>query len=257
MEWKLREPAPQSNMSAWEDKFIRYIAERWVFQGSDPHDFTPRVMILALGEDFISPRLEQHEHHGAFYSGFLNGSRVGYMRMPPGTAILEAVMRSLALTRVETVVGLGTCGALQTDIDCGDIIITGESLAGECLSSHYGTPTGERAAGDPELTANMARFFRGRGLPVHEGPVVTTAAAFRERDESIAAWSEEGYLGVELEASALFSLAGYVGVRATMALLVTDNPARREISDVLRGSRQRRDYVDGIIDFVGSVNVHR
>ena len=35
---------------------------------------------------------------------------------------------------VETVIGIGSCGALQPDIECGDIIVSGSSQAGEGLS---------------------------------------------------------------------------------------------------------------------------
>lgn len=238
-------------MTSWEQKFIRFVAERWVFQGSDPHDFTPRVLLLALGEDFLSPRLEEHEHYGALYSGMLGGRKVGYMRIPPGTVILEGVMRSLVYTRVETVIGVGSCGALQPGIECGDIVVSGSSQAGECLSPHYGFPHGEMVDGDAELTAGMAGFFRRRGLPVHEGPIITTGAAFRETDEMIAAWSEQGFLGVELEASALFSLAAFLGLKATVALLVTDSPVRQETSNILR-SPLREVFVNGLIEFLAS-----
>ncbi|MHB0915272.1 MAG: phosphorylase family protein [Thermoleophilia bacterium] len=238
-------------MTTWEQKFIRFAAERWVFQGSDPHDFTPRTMILALGEDFLSPLLDQHEHFGALYSGVLAGRRVGYMRIPPGTVILEGVMRSLVYTRVDTVIGLGSCGALQPGIECGDIVVSGASQAGEGLSPHYGFPIGEVVAGDAGLTAGMAGFMSGRGLPVHEGPIVTTGAAFRETDEMIAAWSEQGFLGVELEASALFSLGDFLGLKTAVALLVTDSPIRKETSNILHGPK-REAFVNAFIDYLGS-----
>jgi len=45
-------------MTTWEEKFVRFMAERWVFQGTDPHDFTPRVFLMGMGEDFISPMLQ-------------------------------------------------------------------------------------------------------------------------------------------------------------------------------------------------------
>lgn len=238
-------------MTTWEQKFIRFVAERWVFQGADPHDFTPRTLLLALGEDFLSPRLEQHEHFGALYSGMLGGRRVGYMRIPPGTVILEGVMRSLVYTRVENVIGIGSCGALQPEIACGDIVVSGSSQAGECLSPQYGFPQGEMVEGDAGLTGAMAGFMRGRGLPVHVGPIITTGAAFRETDEMIANWSEQGFLGVELEASALFSLGNFLGLKTAIALLVTDSPLRKETSNVLRGP-QREVFINGFVDFLAS-----
>jgi purine-nucleoside phosphorylase len=238
-------------MTTWEEKFIRYAVERWVFQGSDPHSFTPRLMILSYGEDFLSPMLKNHKHFGAVYSGYIGDKHVGYMRVPPGTVILEGVMRSLAFTRVDTVIGLGTCGALQQEIECGDVVIAQSSKAGECLSMHYGFKYDDVIPADGSLTEPMTRFFSRNGLTVHAGPIVTTGAVFRETDELVSSWSRDGYLGVELEASGQFALAEYMGFKTTMALLVTDHPLRKELAEILR-TKARDKFIHGFMDFISS-----
>jgi len=236
-------------LTTWEEKFVRFVAEKWVFQGSDPHDFRPRTVLLAFGEDFLSPRLERHQHFGALYSGYLGNRLVGYMRVPPGTVILEGIMRSFSFTRVDTVIGLGTCGALQKEINCGDIVVADSSQAGDCLSAHYGFEFGQMIPADPVLTSNLADFLKQRGLPVFKGPIVTTGAVFRETEELIRSWNEAGFLGVELEAASLFALANFMGIKTTIALLVTDSPIRRETSDVIQ-SKQRHVFVEGLTNFL-------
>lgn len=238
-------------MATWEEKFVRFVAERWVFQGTDPHDFKPRIFLMGLGEDFISPLLEKHKHHGAVYSGYLGDRLVGYIRVPPGTVILEGIMRSLAFTRVDTVIGVGTCGALQPEIDCGDMIVAESARVGDGLCPYYRYQTGETVPADTGLSASLSGFLNRRGLKVHSGPIHTTGAAFRETEEIIDVWTADGMLGVELETSSLFALAKFVGVKATALHLVTDSPVRREIADVLRGPR-RKAMVDGLIDFLKS-----
>jgi len=251
---KATSPETCHAMTTWEEKFVRFVAERWVFQGSDPHEFTPRTLVLAFGEDFLSPLLEQHRHYGALYSGHIGGQQIGYMRVVPGTVILEGVMRSLAFTRVDTVIALGTCGALQQNIDCGDIIVADAAQAGDCLSMHYGYEYNQVIQADAGLSTSLSGFLDRRGLPVHQGPIVTTGAVFRETDELIAGWNSQGYLGVELEASALFALAHWMKVKATIALLVTDSPVRGETSDVMRG-RQRGLFIEGLTNFLRSPEV--
>ena len=235
----------------WEQKFVRFVTEHWVFQGTDPHDFTPRTLLLGCGEDFLSPRLERHEHFGALYTGLLGGQLVGWMRVPPGTVILEGVMRALEFTRVDHVIGLGTCGALQREIACGDIIVADSAKAGDCMSLHYGFDYNQVIPAGKGLTASLSDFLARRGLTVHVGPIVTTGAVMRETEEVIDEWNRDGYLGVELEASALFALANWMGIKSTMALLVTDSPVRRETSSELHG-RKREAFVHGIIDYIGS-----
>jgi len=240
-----------SFMTTWEEKFVRFVTERWVFQGTDPHDFTPRLLLLAFGEDFISPLLERHEHFGALYSGYLGSRQVGYIRVPPGTVILEGIMRSMAFTRVDSVIGIGTCGALQREIDCGDIIVADSAQAGDCLSMHYGFEYGDRISADDGLTNALAGFMERRGFPVHAGPIVTTGAAFRETEELIDSWNRDGFLGVELEASSMFALGKYMDIKAAMALIVTDSPVRMETSEVLQG-KKRESFIRGLIDFIDS-----
>ncbi len=238
----------------WEQKFIRYVAERWVFQGADPHAFRPRTLVPAFGEDFLSPLLKKHEHFGTLYSGYIGGRLIGYVRLPPGPVILEGVMRSLVMTRVDTIVSLGTCGALQEEIDPGDIIIADAAKAGDCLSAHYGFEFGQLIPADASLSASLTRFLERRGQRVFQGPIVTTGAVFRETDELLSSWNAEGFLGVELEAASLFALASYLGMKATMALLVTDSPIRNLTTDIIR-SRKRGAFVEAIAAFLDSPNI--
>ncbi len=237
----------------WEQKFIRFVAERWVFQGSDPHAFRPRTVVFAFGDDFLSPLLKKHEHFGTLYSGFIGDRLVGYVRVPPGTVILEGVMRSLSLTRADTIIGLGTCGALQEEINCGDIIIPEAAKAGDCLSPHYGFEFGQMIAA-AALSASLAGFLERRGQKIYRGQIVTTGAVFRETEELLNSWNADGFVGVELEAASLFALAAYMGMKAAMALLVTDSPIRNETSGVIRG-KERDAFVEGITGFLASPNI--
>lgn len=233
---------------------MRFVAERWVFQGTDPHDFKPRVFLIGLGEDFLSPLLEKHDHHGALYTGYLGDRLVGYIRVPPGTVILEGIMRSLAFTRVDTVIGVGTCGALQPEIACGDIIVAESARVGDGLCPYYRYQNGETVPADPGLTQALGGFLKRRGLPVHTGSIHTTGAAFRETDEIIEVWRGDGMLGVELETSALLALAKFMEVKAAALHLVTDSPVRRETADVLKGPLRHK-MVKGLIDFLASPEV--
>lgn len=242
-------------MTTWEEKFIRFVAERWVFQGSDPHRFRPRLLLIAFGEDFLSGHLERHEHFGTFYSGYIGDRLIGYVRVPPGTVILEGVMRSLVFTRVSAVIGLGTCGALQPEIECGDIVVADAAKAGDALSSHYGFEPGQMIPADAPLAGALSGFLERGGLPVHGGPVVTTGAVFRETDELIASWNESGFLGVELEAASLFALGKFLDIRTAIALMVTDSPVRGETSNVLQGQGKQA-FVNGIKDLLRSPEIY-
>jgi purine-nucleoside phosphorylase len=240
------------SMNTWEEKFVRFMAERWVFQGTDPHEFRPRVFVIGMGEDFISPLLQKHKHFGAFYTGYLAGRLVGYMRVPPGTVILEGLMRALQFTRVDTVIGLGTCGALQPDIELGDVVVAESAFAGDGLSSHYGFESGSIVPADEALAESVGQHLRRRGLPVFSGRIITNGAAFRETDEEIEKWQQEGMLGIELETSCLYALAKYQNLKAAAVHFVTDSPVRRETSAMVLKGEKRHRMISAMVDFIGS-----
>ncbi len=64
--------------------------------------------------------------------------------------------------------------------------------------------------------------FASLGFRVHRGAHVTTSALLAQPPERVAAWSEAGYLAVDMETSAVFSAAHFFGMEAVSLLFVWD-----------------------------------
>lgn len=128
----------------------------------------------------------------------------------------------LAAVGVETLVRVGTCGALQRDIDIGDMVVATGAAKDEGTTSRYESPT-VPAVADHEVLSALVETANERDETVRVGGVATDDAYYAETDEYIAAWEAAGLLAVEMEAAALFSLARRKGLRAGAICTVDGN----------------------------------
>ncbi|MEA2471457.1 MAG: purine-nucleoside phosphorylase [Thermoleophilaceae bacterium] len=119
---------------------------------------------------------------------------------------------------------IGTCGGLVEDLALGELLAVEAALAEDGTSQALGADG--RVGADRELTSRLAE----EAIPV---TVVSTDVFYETRDGIQERWVENGARAVEMEAAALFAVAGrHHGVRAACLLAVTDNIA---------GERRRMD----------------
>ncbi len=120
-----------------------------------------------------------------------------------------------------TVVQIGSCGALQPGMQTGDVVLPETAAIGEGASQYYGGSGASAAA--PALVDRAEADLRARGFRVHRGPHVTTSALLAQPPELVERWRAAGYLGVDMETSAVFSAARWFGMEAVSLLFVWDD----------------------------------
>jgi len=138
----------------------------------------------------------------------------------PATATIAA--EELAAVGVETFLRVGTCGALQADIEIGDMVVATGAAKDEGTTRRYESPT-IPAVSDYEVLSALVEVSRDRDETVQVGSIATDDAFYAETDEYVRAWEEAGLLAVEMEAAALFSLARRKGLRAGAICTVDGN----------------------------------
>ncbi|WP_435065600.1 nucleoside phosphorylase [Halobaculum sp. EA56] len=114
---------------------------------------------------------------------------------------------------VETVIRVGTCGGLQTDVEIGDMVVATGSAKEEGTSKRYESETYPAVPDYDTLTA-LVDAAEANDEEVHVGPIVSDDAFYNESDEYVADWERAGLLAIEMEASAVFSLARRRGMNA-------------------------------------------
>lgn len=128
----------------------------------------------------------------------------------------------LAAVGVDTFLRVGTCGALQRDIEIGDMVIATGAAKDEGTTRRYESPT-IPAVSDYDVLSALVEVSRERDETVQVGSIATDDAFYAETDEYVRAWEEAGLLAVEMEAAALFSLARRKGLRAGAICTVDGN----------------------------------
>ncbi len=143
-----------------------------------------------------------------------------------GAPYAAMVVESLCVWGVARVVFIGWCGAVSHRIKAGDIVVPTAAMVDEGTSGDYGTPAGQTARPAPALTDQIRSALNRRGASHHEGAVWTTDAIFRETVAKVKHYQAQGALAVEMEMSALFSVAAFRNMQAAGLLVVSD-----ELSD--------------------------
>jgi len=131
------------------------------------------------------------------------------------------VMELLGLRGSDTFLSLGWCGSLQPDLEIGQIVLPESALSEEGTSAHYPLNDGPAGA-DLEWSKILAEGLEKQDLAFRAGRVWTTDAPFRETREKIKKYREEGILAVEMEASALMTVARFYD-RAYAGLMVVSD----------------------------------
>ncbi|MEW5868410.1 MAG: nucleoside phosphorylase [Chloroflexota bacterium] len=156
-----------------------------------------------------------------FFTGAYQGQPVCFVQMPVGAPGTVLIMEEMIACGAKAFLGLGMAGGLQPSSPLGALIVPTTCISEEGTSTHYPLD-GMPARADPQLSAHLAECALELGLPAATGPHWTTDAPFRELVSKIEAYREQGVLGVDMETSAMFTLAQYRQVRAANLLVVSD-----------------------------------
>jgi uridine phosphorylase len=137
----------------------------------------------------------------------------------PSAAIAAEELHAVG---VETLIRVGTTGALQPGIEIGDMIVATGAAKDEGTTKRYESET-VPAVPDYEVLTALVDSAERRDETVHVGPIATDDAFYAETEEYVAAWEDAGLLAVEMEAAALFTLARRKGMRAGAICTVDGN----------------------------------
>jgi uridine phosphorylase len=171
------------------------------------------------------------------YTGFYQNIPVSVMATgigAPASAI--AIVEAANCVAPVTFIRLGTCRALQDNIEVGHLVITESAWCGENTSASYLPPGGFVPQAAPEIVAALRQAAAAVGMPYHVGLTCTTAdfylgqgraaPGFPEPDpELLAGLTAAGVLNLEMEMSVYLALAAVstYRIRAGGACLVLNN----------------------------------
>ncbi|MDY6917714.1 MAG: hypothetical protein SVP26_07175 [Chloroflexota bacterium] len=146
------------------------------------------------------------------------------MGAPAASFNIEAYLCHSPASRA---IGVGYCGALQAGIDIGTIIIPGSARIGEGTSAYYGAR--DVSHPDADLVGRLTDAAKRLGYEPVVGEVYSTDAAFMETPDFAQDLAGRGIVAIDMEMSALFSIAQFHGKKAAGILVVSDKPCENPL----------------------------
>lgn len=199
-----------------------------------PGEIAPRVLMPGdplrarwIAETFLDDATCYSELRGMLgYTGTFRGERVSVQGSGMGQPSLSIYAHELfAEYDVQTIIRVGSCGALSPELGLRDIVLA----SGACTDASMNrirfegldyAPVADfgllRAAYDAAVAAD---------LPVRTevGLILSVDSFYSPRPELTRRMADYGVLAVEMEASALYTLAALFGRRALTACTVSDH----------------------------------
>jgi purine-nucleoside phosphorylase len=169
----------------------------------DKDDFY-RLMISRLYFDSLHP-------DGASVTGPFIGA-------PYAVMLLE----TLIAWGVRKIFFLGWCGAVSAKVKIGDIILPTSAAIDEGTSAHYGKLDTEVSRASSALVSMIRQVLDKKRIDFHTRAVWTTDAIYRETRQLVETHQQDGILAVEMELSALYSVARFRRVALAGILVVSD-----------------------------------
>jgi uridine phosphorylase len=131
----------------------------------------------------------------------------------PSAAIVCEELIALGAKRL---VRIGTCGALDAQLELGTLLAVQSVLPADGTSAALGADA--PLASDPQLLELLV------AAGARPATVASSDLFYDPRDGTVAGWAERGALAVEMEAATIFQIAARRGVAAACVLGVTDVP---------------------------------
>jgi purine-nucleoside phosphorylase len=118
---------------------------------------------------------------------------------------------------------IGTCGAISPAVTAGTVILASAASTDSAVNRATFGEASYAPAADFGLLRAAVAAAEARTLRVSVGTVFTSDSFYHGNPEYWKVWADFGVLAVEMETSALYTLAARNGVRALSILTVSDS----------------------------------
>ncbi len=199
------------------------IAPRVLFPG-DP------LRAQWIAETYLSDVIKYNEVRNMFgFTGTYKGERVSVQGSGMGQASASIYAHELfAEYDVQTLIRVGTCGALTEKVKIRDVIVAMSASTDSQMNRLRFHGIDYAPTADYQLLRAAADAASAAGLNVHVGQVFSGDLFYNDRPDLVSRTAEYGVLGIEMEASALYTLAAKFGRRALGIMTVSDHLITKE-----------------------------
>jgi purine-nucleoside phosphorylase len=157
------------------------------------------------------------------FTGLYKGKRVSVQGTGMGLPSLSIYVNELIdHYGVKNLLRVGSCGSFQPNIKVRDVILAMSS----CSESNFNQKTFKGMDFAPsanfDLLMQVYNYGKSKISNIHVGNILSADTFYNEDPEEWKLWARHGVLGVEMETSALYTIAARKQCRALSVLTVSD-----------------------------------
>jgi len=158
------------------------------------------------------------------FTGTYQGKRISVQGSGMGIPSISIYVNELiSQYGVKNLFRVGTCGAMQNHVRVRDVILAQACCTDSSMNRHeFKGYDFSPIASFPLLKAAYDRGM-SKGLKLHVGNIFSSDMFYRDDKSVVQKMMDYGVLGVEMETTALYTLAAKFGVNALTILTVSDH----------------------------------
>lgn len=188
------------------------------------------------------------------FTGTYQGKRISVQGTGMGVPSISIYVNELIREYgVENLVRVGTCGAMQESVHVREVILAQGACTDSSVNRHvFG---GYDYAPIASFTLLKAAYERGvaKGLKMHVGNIFCSDTFYRDDKSIVQKLMDHGVLGVEMETTALYTLAAKYAVNALTILTVSDHLLTGEETTAEERQSTFNDMMEVALDTVASL----
>ena len=196
-----------------------------------------------VAENFLTAPVQYNSVRNMFgYTGTYKGQRVSVQGSGMGIPSISIYVHELFTEyNVQRAIRIGTCGAIQDETKVGDLILA--------LSASTDSAVNRRATNGLDFAPHCdfhlltSAYEVAKKFRVHVGGV-SSMDQFYDTTDALAKLREYNVLALEMEASALYTLAARFKRQALAVLTVSDHVITHEAMDATARERTLKEMVE-------------
>ena len=199
-----------------------------------------------IAETFLEDAACYSEVRGMLgYTGSYRGQPVSVQGSGMGQPSLAIYATELFTEYdVQAIVRVGSCGALSPDLALRDLVIASGACTDSSMNRIRFGGLDYAPVADYRLLRAADDAATARGLTARVGLILSSDSFYNPRPELTATMVEHGVLAVEMEASALYTIAAGFGRRALTVCTVSDHIVTGEQTTALEREQTFTDMVE-------------
>ncbi|UXV35757.1 purine-nucleoside phosphorylase [Staphylococcus sp. IVB6181] len=183
-----------------------------------------------IADNYLEDVVQFNEVRNMFgYTGTYKGKEVSVMGSGMGIPSIGIYSYELYNTfDVDTIIRIGSCGALQEDVNLYDIIIAQGASTNSNYVDQYNIPGHFAPLADFDLMVQAKNAADKLGATTHVGNILSSDTFYNADTTFNQQWQRMGILGIEMESAGIYLNATYAGKKSLGIFTVSDHILRDE-----------------------------